>query len=30
VAIDNGHALVPDRPGIGISWNEDAVEKYAA
>ena len=30
VAIDNGHALVPDRPGIGISWNEGAVEKYAA
>lgn len=30
VVIDNGHALVPDRPGIGIGWNEHAVAKYAA
>lgn len=26
--IINGHAVVPNRPGIGLSWNEDAVQKY--
>jgi mandelate racemase len=26
--IVDGHAVVPDRPGIGLSWNEDAVAKY--
>ena len=25
----DGHAIVPDRPGNGIEWNEDAVAKYA-
>lgn len=24
----NGHAVVSDRPGIGLSWNEDAVRRY--
>jgi mandelate racemase len=27
--IQNGFAVIPDRPGIGISWNEDAVRRYA-
>jgi mandelate racemase len=26
--IENGHALVPDRPGNGLTWNKSAVEKY--
>ncbi len=26
---ENGHVLIPDRPGTGISWDEDAVAKYA-
>jgi mandelate racemase len=25
----DGHAIVPDRPGNGIEWNEAAVAKYA-
>lgn len=29
-AIQNGFAVIPDRPGIGISWNEDAVRRFAA
>jgi mandelate racemase len=24
-----GKAMVPERPGIGIDWNEEAVQKYA-
>jgi mandelate racemase len=24
----NGEALIPDRPGTGIAWNEAAVERY--
>jgi len=28
--IKNGHLLVPDRPGCGISWDEKAVAKFAA
>ncbi|MCW5625751.1 MAG: mandelate racemase [Burkholderiales bacterium] len=27
--IDNGTVIVPDRPGNGIAWNEDAVKRYA-
>jgi mandelate racemase len=27
--IKGGHALIPDRPGSGITWNEDAVKRYA-
>lgn len=26
--IRDGHALIPDRPGVGIAWNEDAVTRY--
>jgi mandelate racemase len=26
--IDDGFAVVPDRPGNGLAWNLDAVEKY--
>ena len=24
----DGHVRVPDRPGLGIDWNEDAVARY--
>ncbi|NQV82703.1 MAG: mandelate racemase [Rhodospirillales bacterium] len=27
--IIEGHIHIPERPGAGIEWNEDAVEKYA-
>ena len=27
--IENGLLIVPDRPGQGIAWNENAVAKYA-
>ena len=27
--IKDGHAVIPDRPGSGITWNEDAVKRYA-
>jgi mandelate racemase len=26
--IEQGHAVVPDRPGCGLSWDEKAVQKY--
>jgi mandelate racemase len=26
--IQEGAVTPPDRPGIGISWNEDAVRRY--
>lgn len=26
--VKNGHVVIPDVPGVGISWNEDAVKKY--
>jgi mandelate racemase len=29
IQIKDGHALIPDRPGSGITWNEDAVKRYA-
>lgn len=28
LVIKNGFAMVPDRPGLGISWDEEAVERY--
>ncbi len=28
--IENGHVLVPEAPGTGISWNEKAVARFAA
>ena len=27
--IEDGHALIPERPGAGIEWNEDAVKRFA-
>ena len=26
--IRDGHAVIPDRPGSGITWNEDAVKRF--
>jgi mandelate racemase len=26
--LDNGHVLVPNRPGSGVAWNESAVKRY--
>ncbi len=26
--VKDGHVVIPDRPGAGIEWNEDAVKKY--
>lgn len=26
--VKNGHVVIPDVPGAGIAWNEDAVKKY--
>jgi len=26
--IVNGHAVTPDRPGIGLSWNQEAIARY--
>lgn len=28
VEVVDGHAIISDRPGSGIVWNEDAIEKY--
>ena len=28
LAIEEGAAVIPDRPGTGVSWNEKAVERY--
>ena len=28
LAIVDGHAVVPDRPGNGLAWNDRAVERY--
>lgn len=30
VRIEKGEAIVPDRPGSGIAWDEKAVQRYAA
>jgi mandelate racemase len=30
IEIRDGHAVIPDRPGAGIEWNEDAVRRYRA
>ncbi|HET6284820.1 MAG TPA: enolase C-terminal domain-like protein [Polyangia bacterium] len=29
IQIKDGHALIPNRPGSGITWNEEAVRRYA-
>ena len=26
--LDSGMLVIPDRPGAGIEWNEDAVKRY--
>ena len=26
--IDKGHAVIPNRPGAGLDWNEEAVRRY--
>jgi len=28
IEIRDGHAIIPNRPGAGIEWNEDAVARY--
>jgi mandelate racemase len=28
VQVKNGHALIPERPGLGMRWDEKAVRKY--
>jgi mandelate racemase len=28
LAIEDGFAIVPDRPGSGLAWNEEAVKRY--
>ena len=28
-AVEDGNLVIPDRPGAGIAWNEEAVAKYA-
>jgi mandelate racemase len=28
LVIENGHAIIPDRPGNGMVWNRDAVARY--
>jgi mandelate racemase len=28
IAIAEGHAIIPDRPGNGLAWNREAVERY--
>ena len=27
-ALENGHVVIPERPGIGIEWNESAVAHH--
>jgi mandelate racemase len=29
IEVKDGHVLIPDRPGNGIEWDEDAVARYA-
>ncbi|HET7400426.1 MAG TPA: enolase C-terminal domain-like protein [Usitatibacter sp.] len=28
LALAEGHAIIPDRPGNGLAWNREAVERY--
>jgi mandelate racemase len=28
LAVVDGHAVIPDRPGNGLAWNDDAVRRY--
>jgi L-alanine-DL-glutamate epimerase-like enolase superfamily enzyme len=29
LAIDDGHAVAPDRPGLGIEWRHDELDRRA-
>ncbi len=29
LVIDRGHTVVPDRPGLGVTINEEFVKRYA-
>ena len=26
--LKDGHVVVPEKPGVGITWNEKAIERY--
>ena len=26
--VKDGNLVIPDRPGVGLRWNEDAVRRY--
>jgi mandelate racemase len=28
IAIEDGHAVIPERPGTGMAWDESAVARY--
>ncbi|HET9579258.1 MAG TPA: enolase C-terminal domain-like protein [Usitatibacter sp.] len=28
IAIADGHAIIPERPGNGLAWNREAIERY--
>jgi mandelate racemase len=28
--LQNGYLMIPEVPGSGIRWNEDAIKRYAA
>jgi mandelate racemase len=30
IRIEDGHALIPDRPGTGLEWDEDAIRYFSA
>jgi L-alanine-DL-glutamate epimerase-like enolase superfamily enzyme len=30
VRVEDGVARIPDRPGAGIEWDEEAVARYSA
>lgn len=30
IALEGGHAVIPDRPGTGIAWNEAAIGRFRA
>lgn len=30
IQFENGNAIISDKPGIGLSWNEEAVQRYLA
>jgi hypothetical protein len=30
IRLEDGHLFIPDRPGNGIAWDEDAIERYRA